>query len=255
MFISDIGQDLVEEIDVGRRGANYGWSEREGTVIPDRLFPKTFELLPRYDPFNGFRYPAAQYDHDDGFAVIAGFVARGGGVPALEGQYVFGDNNGRIFYANAGRLVLRDAIAGRFGSVLAARSPIHELRVFHEGVETTLLAIIGEFRRADLRFGQGEDGTVYVLTKRDGMIRAIRPLACDDGSDNDGDGLVDLLDPECTAVDDPAEACGLGFELVLLVPLLARLRARRRQSAAGASDGSRSRSSTSRLEGSRIATM
>ena len=111
--------------------------------------------------------------------------------------------------------------------MLAARSPVHELRVFHEGALTTLLAIIGEFRRADLRFGQGEDGTVYVLTKRDGMIRAIRPLACDDSLDNDADGLVDLDDPECHAAVDASEACGLGFELALLLPLLTRMRSLR----------------------------
>ena len=82
---------------------------------------------------------------------------------------------------------------------------IRELRLFHQGIETTLLEIIGEQRRADLRFGQGEDGTIYVLTKRDGMIRAIRPLAWSD---------------------DSSHACGLGFELALLLPLLGRLRAR-----------------------------
>jgi hypothetical protein len=175
MLISDIGQDLVEEIDVGRRGANYGWSEREGTFIPDRLSPEDFETLPRGDASSGFRYPAAQYDHDDGFTVVGGFVSRGGLVPALEGQYVFGDNNGRIFTASARGLVLRDAIAGRFGRLLATSSPIRELRLFHEGVETSLLEILGEPMRADLRFGRGEDGAIYALTKRDGMVRVIRP--------------------------------------------------------------------------------
>lgn len=188
MLISDIGQDLVEEIDVGRRGANYGWSEREGSFVPDRRFPESFEPLPRRDPAFRFRYPAAQYDHDDGFAVVGGFVARGGLVPELDGQYVFGDNNGRIFYADARLLALRDAIAGHFGRPLAAHSPIRELRLFYQGVETTLLEILGEPRRADLRFGRGGDGAIYVLTKRDGMIRVIRPLAHDDGDDLvDGD--------------------------------------------------------------------
>ena len=49
---------------------------------------------------------------------------------------------------------------------------------------------------------------------------------CDDGIDNDGDGLVDFPDdPECSAVfPDASEAtpgsCGLGFEVIFLLPLL-----------------------------------
>ncbi len=50
---------------------------------------------------------------------------------------------------------------------------------------------------------------------------------CDDGIDNDGDGLIDFDDPVCSA-DWPywekRPGCGLGFELVLLLPLLASLR-------------------------------
>ena len=62
--------------------------------------------------------------------------------------------------------------------------------------------------------------------------------ACDDGLDNDGDGRVDWdgggvgdLDPQCSFDPrDPTEGgkkkCGLGWELVWIVPALARLRRR-----------------------------
>ncbi len=62
----------------------------------------------------------------------------------------------------------------------------------------------------------------------------VLPPQCDDGIDNDGDGLADGLDPQCsnpTWNDEskaPAPACGLGFELVALVPLLHRIRRSRR---------------------------
>jgi glucose/arabinose dehydrogenase len=55
--------------------------------------------------------------------------------------------------------------------------------------------------------------------------------ACDDGLDNDGDGEIDMADRGCTAPFDTGErsaACGLGPELAAVVPLLRRLRRRRR---------------------------
>ena len=64
---------------------------------------------------------------------------------------------------------------------------------------------------------------------------------CDDNLDNDGDGGIDWdggpaagpTDPECAGMpwrnmEMPVQGCGLGFELVLLVPLLRRLRRLRR---------------------------
>lgn len=66
--------------------------------------------------------------------------------------------------------------------------------------------------------------------------------ACDDGLDNDSDGAIDwdggpgggTPDPQCVSEpwrnieSAPAPRCGLGFEVGLLAPLLARLARRRR---------------------------
>ncbi len=58
---------------------------------------------------------------------------------------------------------------------------------------------------------------------------------CDDGIDNDGDGRTDTADPQCGNAWQTSEAgnnrCGLGFELALLVPWLARGLRRRTEAA------------------------
>ena len=62
-------------------GLDFGWSRREGT---DDL--KGGARTPTETG------PVSQYRHgDDGCSVTGGYVLRGGRVPALEGQYVYGD--------------------------------------------------------------------------------------------------------------------------------------------------------------------
>ncbi len=56
--------------------------------------------------------------------------------------------------------------------------------------------------------------------------------ACNDGVDNDGDGGVDMADPDCLTPFGRTElgrpVCGLGAEMAFVVPLLAALRRARR---------------------------
>jgi hypothetical protein len=110
----------------------------------------------------GYTYPAVQYRHDLGKAVTGGFVYRGKAIPALYGKYVFGDiASGRIFFVEESTLV-----NGR-------PSPFGEIKLRYLGRERSLLEIVGGDDRADLRFGMDEHGAIYLLTKRDGMIRKL----------------------------------------------------------------------------------
>ncbi len=84
LYIGDVGQDAREEIDFAPRGSggqNYGWNRTEGTLCfgassCDRT---------------GITFPIAEYGHDAGCAVTGGYVYRGSAIPALQGEYFYGD--------------------------------------------------------------------------------------------------------------------------------------------------------------------
>ncbi|MEO7557080.1 MAG: sugar dehydrogenase, partial [Acidimicrobiales bacterium] len=82
------GQNAWEEVDHvaagAGRGANFGWSELEGSHPFDDGSNPQGAILPVYE-----------YDHSNGrCAVIGGYVYRGTAVPALQGTYLFGDSCG-----------------------------------------------------------------------------------------------------------------------------------------------------------------
>lgn len=85
LYIGDVGQNEVEEIDFARRGGargrNYGWSCFEGR----RRFDGS-----RNCP--GATPPLLQYGRDGGeCSVTGGIVVRDPDLPALAGRYLYGD--------------------------------------------------------------------------------------------------------------------------------------------------------------------
>ncbi len=108
MFASDIGMSHIEEINIVREGLNYGWMQREGFFdngvarpgrVLDQIFTLPAEILNGRSQ-DGFTYPVAIYDHDDGQAITGGFAYHGR-IPALRGTFVFGDiRRGRLFVAD-----------------------------------------------------------------------------------------------------------------------------------------------------------
>lgn len=174
LFITDIGQAQVEEVNLGIKGANYGWRVREGTfatanAVGSEYLGLVFPLPEDED--DTFTYPVAQYDHDEGAAIGSGFVYRGTRIPPLQGKYVFADIVfGRLFYIDADRLVAGD------------QAEIKELEVLNNGRRFDLLEEAGhpntytEGLRADLRMGIDAEGELYLLTKGDGWVRKIVPV-------------------------------------------------------------------------------
>lgn len=89
LWAADVGQNLYEEIDIVRKGGNYGWNRREG------LHPFGARGLgPRKDLID----PIWEYHHDVGKSVTGGTPYRGGRVPELDGYYIYGDYvSGRVW--------------------------------------------------------------------------------------------------------------------------------------------------------------
>ena len=175
LFIADIGEARIEEINLGVAGGNYGWPLREGTFATARGVGHVdgIQAFPLSNDNEAFIYPVAQYDHDEGLAVGGGYVYRGAGVPALQGKYVFTDLvRGRVFAFDA--------------DSLHARRPalIEEVRLHFDGEEKDLAEIAAyaenkrqpDRLRVDARVGIDHDGELYLLTKGDGWIRKLVSL-------------------------------------------------------------------------------
>jgi glucose/arabinose dehydrogenase len=180
LFLADVGQNVFEEINIIQKGGNYGWVVVEGFHCFDPFNPITPPLSclgtgPNGEPLLN---PIAEYNHNDGLAVIGGFVYRGNKSSQLFGKYVFGDFT-RSFFPADGRLFWLDADG--------AQSDIFEFQ-------------IGELdmplERYLFGFGEDEDGELYVLTSMNlgpsGMTGEVfRLLAPDDDGDSDSDSDSD----------------------------------------------------------------
>lgn len=158
MLISDIGLNNVEELNIGKAGADYGWPAREGTFLLNNKgnMNKVYALPADESKYN-FVYPVAQYDHDEGNAISAGFAYEGN-IKSLKNKYIFGDIvSGRVFYANTEELEL-----GKQAQIL-------EFDLSFNGVPSTFKKMTAN-GRADFRLGQGANKQYYLFTKIDGKI-------------------------------------------------------------------------------------
>ncbi|MBA3403820.1 MAG: PQQ-dependent sugar dehydrogenase, partial [Gemmatimonadaceae bacterium] len=228
LIVADIGLYAWEELNIIRKGANYGYAEREGSeqlfvgglndgrtgsqTTPPTAFPSpdTLDVAGIAAPVVP-TYPVAGYSHRDGDAIAGGFVYRGTRMPQLYGKYIFGDvSTARVFYVD-----VEDMIAADDGDP-STLAPITELNVVFDSpndspdlgaVAMRLFDVIANqyaYRggstgdgaalpeagghmsddvdnagmpfgggRADIRFSVDRNGELYILSKSDGMIRAV----------------------------------------------------------------------------------
>jgi uncharacterized repeat protein (TIGR03806 family) len=135
LWLADVGQGTLEEVDLVVAGGNYGWRCREG----DGDFrPSSCGNDPT--PLTN---PVAQYGRTVGQSITGGYVYRGSAIPALQGRYVFGDfATGNVF------TIARDTTPTQ--TLTAATA-------FSSGQNIS-------------SFGQGNDGELYIVEYSNGNL-------------------------------------------------------------------------------------
>jgi glucose/arabinose dehydrogenase len=175
LFVADIGQNIVEEVSLVTAGANLGWNDWEGSFR--FLSRRAVSLVdPRGEP--GLNYPVVEYGQLDPLlqrsSAATGVVAyRDDAVPQLTDLLLFGDGpSGEVFHVPADDLPTGGQDAMR--RVLLRHGG--ETKTFLQVIQETVVAQGREpATRADLRFGTGPEGQVFLLNKRDGVIRRLVP--------------------------------------------------------------------------------
>lgn len=173
MIIADVGQNQFEEVDIGRRGGNFGWPNVEG----------------RSNNSN-FVNPIFVYDHNGGSASITGgIVYHGNSFPAeFDGAYFYGDFVlGFIRYL---KLSSSNAVISDNEFSPDAGSIVH----MTQGPDGAIYyALIGESQVRKIQFGSGNNSIPVVKVSSNTKFGSL-PLTVNFSSagtfDPDGDPLT-----------------------------------------------------------------
>jgi hypothetical protein len=173
LLVADIGQSTVEKLSPVPSGGDLGWNTWEGSyrvVTNIRVDASN----PRGD--SRITYPMAEFDQRDpllqpGSAATGVVAYRDNAIPQLTNRVLWGDlPSGEVFHVPA------DGLSG--GGQAAIRRVL-----FRDGDETKTLLDLVQAKvaaqgrepttRADLHFGRGPGGRVFILNKWDGVVREI----------------------------------------------------------------------------------
>jgi len=179
MYIGDVGDAAREEIDVvapDQGGDNFGWDVMEGT----RCFedPEGNEA-PCGDP--SYTMPDVEYTHDEGCAVIGGYVYHGTQISQMQNKYFYADYcEGYIksFQYVNGNVTNEEDWTAALGAV-------------------PLITSFGEANDGELYLAT--DGDVYKIVP-DGPPPAVGTIRGSVWSDDNGNGLQNAGEPKVPGV-------------------------------------------------------
>jgi len=196
-YICDVGQNNIEEVTMVNGGENLGWPLKEGSFAFDMNGDDDGFV---YDPANaelpeGLTDPHWQYDHDEGIAIICGFVYQGE-IEKLQNKLVFGDwinpatGGGRLFYNADTNLIADIPIMSGMGT--------NKLLGFAHTAGGDVLVLTNETGLPD-----GTSGTISMMTEvpnsMPAAVASASPASVNEGAgvtltaanstDPDGDSL------------------------------------------------------------------
>jgi glucose/arabinose dehydrogenase len=197
LYLGDIGEDDIEEIDVVKPGLYYGWILKEGSFAFLNFTGVTNDLSILPPGFNGVD-PVAEYDHTEGDgSITGGLFYRGSAVPSLVGHYVFGDFiSSRLMEMDPVTRQIRRIAIDPSGAALGqnligiGETGSHELLIVVTNQNTTatgrVLRIVG---------GSGPPADADGDTVPDGLDNCVG-LGNPTQLDSDADGYGNICDPD-----------------------------------------------------------
>ena len=150
LYAADVGQDDVEEIDIIKKGHNYGWRVMEGNICTPGVNPNCQS--------KGFTPPIYSYDHSVGRSITGGYVYRGKRFAELCGVYLYGDFVNQAIWG----LRVKNGKVIQHKTLFAARSMLR-LAVDYFSDDGLLIST----------FGEDEEGEVYVASYESGRVYRI----------------------------------------------------------------------------------
>jgi cytochrome c553 len=189
--VGDVGQSLREEVNIVKRGGNYGWPIKEG----DSYFNGNLATLTRDVPWADqapLIDPALTYTREyiqsGVLSVIGGYVYRGTAIPQLQGRYVFGNwttsggLHGQLFHADLRSGEMKQFLIGPSDEPLDGY-----LVAFGEDAEGELFALTtslagpkgttGKVLRLVAFHGEVKPRVTQMLTEETSLGRADSPIA------------------------------------------------------------------------------
>ncbi len=158
MIVSNIGQKMIESLNLVEKGLDFGWPIREGRFlqIPETDLSKVYKMPEKNLDIT---FPIVEIDHDEIVAICGGYEYLGTEIPELKGKYVFGSVvEGRLFYIN-----LEDVKQN-------TRTEVKEFQIVENKVPIKLSKLT-QNDRVDLRLGRDNaTGEILIYTKPDGKV-------------------------------------------------------------------------------------
>jgi glucose/arabinose dehydrogenase len=154
LFVSDVGQNLWEEVSMVTSGGNYGWNIWEGAHCFDTNNPNESPDNCSNTGAGGetLTGPIIEYGHDLGTAIVGGYVYHGQSLPGMQGKFIFADWSNDFDTGNGTLLAATPSAEGlwNWGEIVVAESPS------------------GRVDRFILSVGTDDEGEIYLLTSDEG---------------------------------------------------------------------------------------